>query len=171
MTNWQSSIKREIYSGKKKKLGPTSSDESMRYQMPKWIRLNLQRISLTKPLFYWYWQKGLNFSDNWQSHYPLVTIYIYIYIYIYVCIYLPINSFAFVCTNQYIFMFPNNRFVPTSVRISIVVERVVYLNHQYGQNDTKLAKSTKNEMCFLAEWSQNSIVITNDQFNDKKQQM
>ena len=34
----------------------------------------LRRILLTKPLFYWYWQKGLNFSDNWQSHNPLVTL-------------------------------------------------------------------------------------------------
>ena len=43
MTNWQSFVKREIYSGqkkKKKRLGPTWSDEYMRYQMPKWIRLN-----------------------------------------------------------------------------------------------------------------------------------
>ena len=74
MTNWQSSVKREIYSGGKKKVCPTSSDESTRYQMPKWIRLNLRRILLTKPLFYWYWQKGLTFSDNWQSHNPLVTL-------------------------------------------------------------------------------------------------
>ena len=74
MTNWQSSVKREIYSGGKKKLGPTSSDESTRHQMPKWIRLTLRRNLLTKPLFYWYWQKGLNFSDNWQSHNPLVTL-------------------------------------------------------------------------------------------------
>ena len=34
----------------------------------------LRRILLTKPLFYWYWQKGLNFSDNWQSRHPLVTL-------------------------------------------------------------------------------------------------
>ena len=71
-TNWKLSIKQEIYSGKKKKrkLGATSSDESMRYHIPKWIQLNLRCISPTKPLFYWYWQKGLNFSDNWQSHTP-----------------------------------------------------------------------------------------------------
>ena len=82
MTNWQSSVKREIYSGKKKKVG---SDFEWRVyavsnaKMLEVIRVlgkfwYLRRNLLTKPLFYWYWQKGLNFSDNWQSHNPLVTL-------------------------------------------------------------------------------------------------
>ena len=85
MTKWQSSIKREIYSGKKKKKKKVGSDFEWRVygvsnaKMLEVIRVlgtfrYLRRILLTKPLFYWYWQKGLNFSDNWQSHNPLVTL-------------------------------------------------------------------------------------------------
>ena len=85
MTKWQSSVKREIYSGKKKKKKVGSDFEWRVYgvsnaKMLEVIRVlgtfrYLRRILLTKPLFYWYWQKGLNFSDNWQSHNPLVTLY------------------------------------------------------------------------------------------------
>ena len=62
MTKWQSSVKREIYSGKKKKkkkLGPTSSDESMAYQMPKCSMLSgcSEHFGTVYGVFYW------------QSHY------------------------------------------------------------------------------------------------------
>ena len=81
MTNWQSSAKREIYSGQKKSwvwLRVTSlcgikCQNARGYPGARNIWY-LRRILLTKPLFYWYWQKGLNFSDNWQSHHPLVTL-------------------------------------------------------------------------------------------------
>ena len=85
MTKWQSSVKWEIYSGKKK-LKKVGSDFEWRVygvsnaKMLEVIRVlgtfrYLRRILLTKPLFYWYWQKGLNFGDNWQSHNPLVTLW------------------------------------------------------------------------------------------------
>ena len=59
---------------KTKKLGPTSSDDRVyAVSIAKMDTTKFTAYFTKKPLFYWYWQKGLNFSDNWQSHNPLVA--------------------------------------------------------------------------------------------------